>query len=139
MSAKLTRAEACAELARRLGWTCDNTLGSFTHKLWRNPNQQVDYPENWQECPPDYFTSRDAAAELVLWLTNQGGDDFLSFYARLERTLKTADIGHEKSITDWEQMRPAEYRMIAFTLATPERIALAACAALGLELEDAAK
>lgn len=124
---KLTRAEACAELARRIGWVPDDTPGSFTYKLWRSPNPTRSYPGNWQECPPDFFTSRDGAAELVAWLA--GPSAILLFNHQFNKEVR------------WLSINAAEGNDITVgaLLLTPEQITLAACEALGIEVEDEAR
>lgn len=107
---KLTRAEACVELARVIGWfEC----------------------ADWSDGPPDYFASRDAAAELVAWLSIHTLWD--NFVERLNAIIcgydqvKFPGVAHNRG-----EVAKLFKRAL---LATPEQITLAACKALGIKVE----
>lgn len=131
MSAKLTRAEACAELARLLGWTLheDSRLsGIATRFILCPPNDTpANFPawntarQAWIHGSPKFFASRDAAAELVEWL------DKAEPAKACKMIIALGWVG---------SMAPVELAVHMLTR-TPEQITLAACAALGLEVEDA--
>lgn len=111
---KLSRAEACEQLAHRI-WpnNLNANLSPTCATIWQGGE--------WREFDP--FTSRDAAAELVAWIAE-------------DRQLW--------SVFDYQVFRFCPERLdidggldlvkMAF-LATPEQITLAACASLGIEVE----
>jgi hypothetical protein len=107
---KLTRAEACAELARRTRWLAPRPFC----KYWFSPAGQR------FAQPPDYFTSRDAAAELVQWVCS----DY-----RLRCKFEDALFAL------WQ--KPKHYdaeTAFDFLLAEPHEVTSAVCAALGIEV-----
>jgi hypothetical protein len=117
---KLSRKEANAELAQRVGWpsTCEVCV-------------QAEYEYHPGECVemvPDFFTSRDAAAELAAWIlseANAGRASVQRFIQELELKL-------------WAGQRRKDWvyaRIITCMLATPEQLTLASCAALNIETE----
>lgn len=96
---KLSRAEACVELALRI--------------------------DPFLSPAPDYFASRDSAAELVAFIT-----DFQqrrAFMDALTVALQLTEVDYEINYTDDDFFK--------VILATPEQITLAACSALGIEVE----
>lgn len=121
---KLTRAEACAALAYKLGWTRNGNAGTVACDMWKDPEGRL------HNEPPDYFTDLYAARELVAWLyenTDEGAarlwDNFFWEFRRLyfDNPVSMPEL--------WEQFAAA-------FLATPEQITVAACVALGLTLAE---
>lgn len=104
---KLTREEACIELARRMGLDAETP-------------------------PPNYFKSHEAVASLVIWLSEQTDT---SICENFERALIKIRMGVSYELED-------AYLSTLFWLpltAKPEQIARAACAALGIELQEQPK
>lgn len=119
----MTHAQASAEIARRLGWTGIQQHSIFGHYFGKSPAGNM-------AKIPDYFESRDAAAELVAWFScpPEGGEtEWDEFNGFLDRLLYDLELEHGEL--------PAV--LLGGLLATPAQIAAAACAALGLELDDA--
>jgi hypothetical protein len=123
---KLSRAEACAELARRIGLTVRETTMPEIYE-WqvigasgrRVAGSRKGSKEAMESVP--FFTSRDAAAELVRWMEKREPACFV-FLAEV----RTALAIHGMHVPD---------DAFRYLLATPEQITLAACAAIGLEVE----
>ena len=127
---KLTRAEACAELARRLGWTAERdellpeAYWQATHSEYGKRGGLSHSADEALARANPYFTSRDAAAELVAWIRQSIHLVYFKFIATLEDlALQMYGAGHDP--------------LMRIASATSEQITLAACAALGIELEDA--
>jgi len=111
---KLTRAEACAELAQRMGlfYQIDG------EDVYAKFGEIVTDRDNVLRLPIwNPFTSRDAAAELVTWIAK----DFALY--------------HRFDMAFFDPLpNETDFNLAAF-LATPEQITLAACKALGIEVE----
>jgi len=106
---KLTRAEVCAELARQVGWRNVKLEGDGYFG-------ELPCGDVWNHVP-DFFVSRDAAAELVTWIEGQIASDRF-----VDELYKLSDKCEERLV----------YSLL---LATPEQITLAACKALNIEVE----
>lgn len=123
---KLTRAEACATLAKRLGWT-ETAISRPPETLPMRVGECERYhpATSWQtpagfprSNPPDFFTSRNSVTELVAFMRQQ--DDRENFIQRLLwRVFEKGDLDRDYGLL----------------LATPEQISLAACASLGIEVK----
>lgn len=114
----VTRAEACAALAYKLGWTRNGNVDTVAYEMWKDPAGRL------HNEPPDYFTDLRAARELVAWLaTPESGVDRTAFGQGLA---VLADIDPDDKFA---------FKIIHSLLATPEQITLAACRALGIEIE----
>ena len=126
----LTRAEACAELAQRLGYTMVQMDG-YWHMLAPDGSKSTGYKSevNAREFfMPAFFNSRDAAAELVTYLLHRITDE------RQERFIENLD----KQLRPYEpdiRKTPTASDLCLLLAATPEQITLAACKALNIEVE----
>lgn len=117
---KLARVEACAELARRI-WPdakihrrADGRGVSVRNQAW-----------NGRSFAP--FIDHAAARELVAWIRRQGRTA-QRFVASLATVCDIPQVHDGASYYD--------SHILLFLVATPEQITLAACAALGIELDD---
>lgn len=125
---KLTKAEACVELARRMGWVAaDSELAPGAYKRAMHPvlgvRGDLSHSENEtlaKACP--VFNDRDAAVELVAWLRRQPTQTCDEFVEAL------GNIGFDPD-------QKFTSKAMQLLTCTPEQIALAACAALELEVE----
>lgn len=111
-SGKMSRDEACAELARRMVMPLKPRFagGYFV---------------------PQFFTSRDAAAELLAWLADS--DKWESFVEQLNSIICGYNPAKFPGVAANKGQVALLYKRAL--LATPEQIALAACASLGIEVE----
>ena len=116
---KLTRAEACAELAARI-WP--NTINS-NHAI---SGVTVWQAAQWRKFDP--FTSRDAAAELVKYFYENTAPDAPKLWDDFYCAFRERRFGDPCPADIWEQIAAA-------FLATPEQITLAACKALNIDVE----
>lgn len=114
---KLTRAEACAELARRI-WPDATCIG----QPFYSSERLVVALRDARSFYFDPFTSRDAAAELVEWVCGNPSR-WERFTAELDK-LTARQLG--------EQWYQASFR---YLLAKPEQITLAVCTLCGIEVE----
>jgi len=141
---KLTRAEACAELAVRMGthrWLASDHYG-FRWAATNSTDRAIPFhaadarpasgnePINLQASDtylPDFFTGHDAAAKLVAWLgqhdRNSDDPSTRNLVSRFINLLKR-EVRHD--IDD----------RLALMIATPEQVTCAACAAMGIDMED---
>lgn len=126
---KLTRAEACAGLARRMGWTHPEFKGEILTDAWLSPSGRM------EDALPDFFNSRDAAAELVEWVSTQDGSFVTEFCEKLD--IEILALPFYSGFAG--KLSMSTLRRFCFLLATPEQITLAGCAALGIEVEDEAR
>lgn len=131
---KLTRSEACEELAKATGWTtrpavCCEPPHPNCHVVegaveWLSPSGQR------HSTVPNFFKSRDDAATLIMWLLVQcekfettGGTLLASFYSALTMIVsRPTDSYYE-----------AQARLIA---APAEAQTLAVCVALGIKVKQ---
>lgn len=127
---KLTRARANAELAKLLDpslrwWPPDGNSGQRILARSQAEADAIDIGDSCYGAIPDFFTSRDDAAELVAWIIC----DLKRWQAFAEQfgVHASTDIKDSKHV--W---------LTTGLLATPEQITLAACRALGIEVEDEA-
>jgi hypothetical protein len=115
--------EANAELARRMGWKL------VLHGYGVSPDEFV-VPQ--PRKVPDYFTDHAAARELVIWFGRQ--------MAQAQTFVLTEDFWFALVESVWGEHPPSASDRLAFEFsliaATSEQIARAACAALGIEVED---
>lgn len=120
---KLTRAEACIELARRI-WPHIRIEPSPFYAddflVYKDP----DRPYLYEQFNP--FTDRDVTAEIVEWFArnDEAVEAQVTFVNALCRSVEFN--AHNTSMQD----------LMALLCATPEQITLAACAALGIEVEE---
>lgn len=119
---KLTKAEACAELARRMGHEIIYDGGQGFIRLHPLENDGL----GGTRPMLDYFNDRDAAAELAEWIfghafTNRG---------LCERFLEALH-SYLPPLPDWYACK--DFQLI---LTDAQQIARAACAALGLEVKE---
>lgn len=119
---KLTRAEACAALARMIWPTCDYALRT-------SGGADVRPTKNYEWGYFDPFTSRDAAAELVAWLSIH--TLWETFVEHLNAIICEYDQSKYPGVA---QNRGEVAKLFKRALlATPEQITLAACRALGID------
>ena len=103
--------EACAELARRMGWREGEFAG-----IWFPPDGDL---KRVQADPPDYFTDHVASWELRLWLASDD-DRWRKF---------TYELFGKAEIKGWDYVR-------AGMTADPSVIANAACKSLGIKVSE---
>jgi len=97
-------------------------------ELWARITNCVPQCGDCARHAPDFFTSRDAAAELLDWLAQNGPDLIYRFHRHLCTVL-----GLKQQLTlasDWSGAP-----LLTVQRATPEQITLAACKALSIEVE----
>jgi hypothetical protein len=118
MNNKLTRQQACEELARRMGWAeIENGTGIPPH-------------ENRVQSIPDYFADHAAAHELVVWFASLDTFQSVKFLNRITDILQDAE---DQAVPDRSRRRHSTYLAL---LATPAEKTRAACDVLGIELEE---
>ncbi len=109
----MNREQACAELAKRTGWTqVENGTGYA--------------PGNsWPQYVPSYFTDHAEARELAEWFAMRGSEDWDKFAIAL-MTIRnvTPDNNLRRFMKQW-------------LLTEPHEIAAAACEVFGIKLDAA--
>lgn len=118
--AKLTKAEARMALAFRLGWTQNRVSETVGYMMWKSPDEVI------KRDPPDFFASRNAAAELAEWIFGHAFTD-RGLCERFLQALKA----QFPSTPEWYACE--DFQLI---LSEPQQITNAACIALGLEVEE---
>lgn len=126
MTSEQQQQQACAELARRMGWTPPTSHDAPWPErffYWLSPDGQSS-----QEDPPDYFTDPAASRELVAWLAADDArwQDFAhALYDALGKPQPHLFTGGGF----YASLKP-------YLTAPPSVIARAACKALGVEVSE---
>lgn len=133
---KPSRAEARAEIARRMGYYAQNqgipgaawylvAPGYQASGRWWNTEAEA-----WLNSSPDFFADRNAAADVVAWVTRH--KQAYEFVAQLAQVMSIRPVAAPTQLGTLF----SDVQICSFLRATPEQITLAAMAALGIEVEQ---